>query len=46
MEKKLNESTDEEISEDGGSMFLENDGIYLQIHTVLLPIRPTSTRDM
>jgi hypothetical protein len=30
--------------EDGGSMFLRNFGIYLQIHTVLLPRRPTLIR--
>jgi hypothetical protein len=29
--------------EDGGSMFLENVGIYLQVHMALLPRRPTLT---
>jgi hypothetical protein len=27
--------------EDGGSMFLRNVSIYLQVHTALLPRRPT-----
>jgi hypothetical protein len=30
-------------AEDGGSIFLRNVGIYLQVHTVLQPRRPTST---
>jgi hypothetical protein len=29
--------------EDGGSMFLQNDGTYLQVHVVLQPKRPTLT---
>jgi hypothetical protein len=29
--------------EDGDSMFLRNFGIYLQVHTVLQPTRPTLT---
>jgi hypothetical protein len=28
-----------QMSEDGGSMFLQNDGIYLKDHTALLPSR-------
>jgi hypothetical protein len=31
--------------EDGDSMFLRNVGVYLQVHTALQTIRPTSTRD-
>jgi hypothetical protein len=31
--------------EDGGSMFLRNVGIYLQVHTALHPRRPTSTNN-
>jgi hypothetical protein len=31
------------VGEDGGSMFLQNIGIYLQGHMVLLHRRPTST---
>jgi hypothetical protein len=31
------------MSEDGGSMFLRNVGIYLQVHTTLQPCRSTST---
>jgi hypothetical protein len=30
-------------AEDGGSMFLRNTRIYLQIHMASQPIRPTST---
>jgi hypothetical protein len=30
-------------TEDGGSMFLRNVGIYLQVHTALLPRRSTKT---
>jgi hypothetical protein len=30
-------------AEDGGSIFLQNVGIYLQVHTALQPRRPTST---
>jgi hypothetical protein len=29
-------------AEDGDSMFLRNDGIYLEVHPALLPRRPTS----
>jgi hypothetical protein len=29
------------MSSDGGSMFLQNLGIYLQLHTALQPRRPT-----
>jgi hypothetical protein len=32
--------------EDGDSMFLQNAGIYLKVHTALQPRRPTSTRDI
>jgi hypothetical protein len=30
-------------TEDGGSIFLQNFGTYLQVHTELQPRRPTST---
>jgi hypothetical protein len=32
-----------DISLGGGSIFLRNVGIYLQVHTALQPRRPTST---
>jgi hypothetical protein len=31
-------------TKDGGSMFLRNVGIFLQVHTAFLPRRPTSTQ--
>jgi hypothetical protein len=36
----------EENIKNGGSMFLQNSNIYLQVHMVLQPRRPTSTYSM